>query len=243
MRCAAGSRKPYAVCRMPVAVTTYRTLNQIVTTTDGSHTIYVPELDEHYHSVHGAFQESEFIFMKNGYDTCNNDPVNILEIGFGTGLNALLTAYRSLAGKRKVFYTTLDKYPLDKEITEKLNHHIFAGPSGKELFDKIHEAEWGKMICISPAFSLLKIRCDLTKDAIGGSYDLVYFDAFGPDKQPEMWSGNILKKISDVIKPNGIFVTYSCKGEVKRNLREYGFKVTLVQGPPGKRHITRAIKI
>ncbi len=216
---------------------------QIVTTTDGSHTIYVPELKEHYHSMHGAFQESEFIFMKNGYDTCNADPVNILEIGFGTGLNVLLTAHRSLAEKKKVFYTTLEKYPLDKEITGKLNHHIYTGIRGKELSDKIHGSEWGKMIDILPFFWLLKIRCDLTKDDIGGLYDLVYFDAYGPDKQPEMWSENVLKKISDVTKSNGIFITYSCKGEVKRKLREYGFKVTLIQGPPGKRHIIRAIKI
>lgn len=129
------------------------------------------------------------------------------------------------------------------EIIRKLNHHLFAGNMGKEIFDKIHSSGWETMITILPFFNLLKIRCDLTTDYIPGDFDLVYFDAFGPDKQPEMWTRSIFKKISEVTKPGGIFVTYSSRGEVRRILAEYGFNVNLVQGPPGKRHITRAIKI
>lgn len=217
-------------------------MNRIVITSDGSHTICVTGLNEHYHSVHGAVQESEFIFIKNGFDTCGSGTVRILEIGFGTGLNALLTARRTLTQTKKVFYTSLEKYPLGPEIIHKLNHHTFAGSRGKELFEKIHSSEWGMMTDLLPCFSLLKIKGDLVSAEIHGEYDLIYFDAFGPDKQPEMWTGNIIKKISGVTKPGGLFITYSSKGEVRRLLNESGFSATLVPGPTGKRHIIRAIK-
>jgi len=218
-------------------------LNQLVTTSDGSHTIYVPELDEHYHSVHGAAQESEYIFIRNGFDLCRFDPVNIFEVGFGTGLNALLTATRVINGEREVFYTSVEKYPLDDKIIRSLNHHLYAGTEGKEIFDRIHSAAWGVMSNICHNFNLLKIRGDLTTDALSGNYDLVYFDAFGPNKQPEMWTTNIFARISGITKSDGILVTYSAKGEVKRNLKACGFTVTLIPGPPGKREIIRAIKI
>jgi tRNA U34 5-methylaminomethyl-2-thiouridine-forming methyltransferase MnmC len=224
------------------AGTKSRNMNQIVITSDGSHTIFVPGLNEHYHSVNGAVQESEYIFLQNGYDLCNSDPLRILEIGFGTGLNALLTAVRSLSLTKNVHYTSLEKYPLDTEIIQKLNHYTFAGTHGKELFEKIHSCEWGKKNSLLPCFSLLKIKGDLITDGIQGEYDLVYFDAFGPDKQPEMWTRNIMEKVSGATKPGGMFVTYSSKGEIRRMLTESGFYVTLVPGPPGKRHIIRAIK-
>ncbi len=216
--------------------------NQIVVTSDGSHTIYVPGLNEHYHSIHGAVQESEFIFLQNGFDTCNFSPVRILEIGFGTGLNVLLTALKTLSRTKNVFYTSLENYPLEPEIIQKLNHHTFAGRRGKELFEKIHSSEWGTMSSLLPCFSLLKIKEDLISGDIHGEYDLIYFDAFGPDKQPEMWTRNIMEKISGVTKSGGLFITYSSKGEIKRLLTETGFSATLVPGPPGKRHIIRAIK-
>ena len=218
-------------------------MHRLVTTSDGSHTIYVPELDEHYHSVHGAVQESEYIFIKNGLDLCRSDPVNIFEVGFGTGLNALLTATRSINGEREIFYTSIEKYPLDDIIIRSLNHHLYAGREGREVFDKIHSAGWGVMNNICRNFNLLKIRGDLTTDALSGNYDLVYFDAFGPNKQPEMWTTNIFVRISGITKSDGILVTYSAKGEVKRNLKACGFTVTLIPGPPGKREIIRAIKI
>jgi tRNA U34 5-methylaminomethyl-2-thiouridine-forming methyltransferase MnmC len=218
-------------------------LNQLVTTSDGSHTIYVPELDEHYHSVHGAVQESEYIYLRNGFDLCKADPVRIFEVGFGTGLNALLTAVRCINGGREVFYTSIEKFPIDYDTTRLLNHYQFAGKEGKEIFDKIHSANWGVMSSICRNFNLLKIRSDLTTENLKGIYNLVYFDAFGPEKQPEMWTRAIFTKISEITCSNGIFVTYSSKGEVKRNLKICGFAVTLVPGPPGKRHIIQAIKI
>jgi len=218
-------------------------LNKIVTTSDGSHTIFVPELNDHFHSVHGAVQESVFIFIKNGFDHCNADPVRIFEVGFGTGLNALLTAVKAFELRKEVFYTTIEKFPLDEPMINSLNHHNFAGENAKEIFNRIHSSGWGVMCRISPFFSILKIRGDLTSDMITGNYDLIYFDAFGPDKQPEMWTAEIFRKISEITVSGGLFVTYSAKGEVKRNLRVCGFNVEVTDGPPGKRHMIRAIKI
>jgi len=217
-------------------------VNHIVTTSDGSHTIYIPELDEHYHSVHGAIQESEHVFLKNGYDFCKNEPLNILEIGFGTGLNALLTALRAISGNRKVNYMAIEKYPVENKIVKVLNYPLFTGLKGKEIFNEIHSCEWGKNIDICNNFCINKIHGDLLTERLSGYFNMVYFDAFGPDKQPEMWTKNILMKISQVTAENGIFVTYSAKGEVRRNLAACGFRVFRLPGPPGKREMLRAIK-
>ena len=220
-----------------------KNMNKIITTADGSHTIYVPELDEHYHSVHGAVQESEHIFLKNGFDFCKADPINIFEVGFGTGLNALLTAVKSIKVKRKVFYTAIEKYPVDDALTQMLNHQQFAGADGGRLSPLIGAAPWGKIKSICDNFSIIKLIGDLINDNISGNYDLVYFDAFGPDKQPEMWTEAIFKKISAITVTGGILVTYSAKGQVRRNLKASGFEVELLPGPPGKRQVIRAIKI
>jgi tRNA U34 5-methylaminomethyl-2-thiouridine-forming methyltransferase MnmC len=218
-------------------------LVEIVKTSDGSHTLFVPELNEHYHSVCGALRESETVFIRNGYDYCSREELNILEIGFGTGLNTLLTLLRSLSEKRKVRYTAIEKYPLTDEITAQLNHGTVAGSGGVMLFKLIHSCQWGEEVKINADFTLLKINEDILEYRPAGIYDLIYFDAFGPDKQPELWSREIFRKISDVTTPGGILVTYSCKGAVKRALRESGFSVHLLPGPPGKREVTRAVKI
>jgi tRNA U34 5-methylaminomethyl-2-thiouridine-forming methyltransferase MnmC len=216
---------------------------QLISTYDGSHTLYVPELDEHYHSVYGAVQESEFIFIRNGFDSCDTDPLNILEVGFGTGLNALLTAVKSMAGSKEVNFTSLEKYPLDNGIINALNYNIFAGEKGREIFDLIHSSPWNTRVNICRNFNLKKIETDFTKEQPSGIYNLIYFDAFGPDKQPEMWTREIFTGIASVTEKNGILVTYSAKGEVKRNLKACGFEVTLLPGPPGKRQMIRAVKI
>jgi tRNA U34 5-methylaminomethyl-2-thiouridine-forming methyltransferase MnmC len=217
-------------------------LNQIINTADGSHTIYVPGLNEHYHSVYGAVQESLFIFIRNGFDFCKASPLSILEVGFGTGLNALLTAVRSLEGTREVSYTSIEKYPLDKNTVQSLNHNKFAGEKGAELFEHIHASRWNSKVNICSNFNLYKLEADFIKARLTGTFDLVYFDAFGPDKQPEMWTAGIFEKISAATNQDGIIVTYSAKGEVKRNLKACGFEVTLLPGPPGKRQMIRAIK-
>lgn len=218
-------------------------MNQLIKTSDGSHTIYIPELNEHYHSVHGAVQESTFIFIYNGFDYCKANPINIFEVGFGTGLNALLTAVRSMDGERIVNYTSIEKYPLPEKTINSLNHHHFIEKEGKQIFSLIHSAPWNRSVKIYKNFNLEKIEGDCTVDPPAGKYDLIYFDAFGPDKQPEMWTRKIFEGIAAATNKNGILVTYSAKGEVKRNLISCGFDVNLLPGPPGKRQMIRAIKI
>jgi tRNA U34 5-methylaminomethyl-2-thiouridine-forming methyltransferase MnmC len=217
-------------------------LNQLVTTSDGSHTIFVPELNEHYHSVHGAVQESALVYINNGLGLCDNNPLNIFEVGFGTGLNALLTAISDINKKRIIRYTAIEKYPLEETLVHSLNHWSFAGIKGRQVFNSIHNSGWGSFEKITENFHLKKIKCDLISDDIEGKFNLVYFDAFGPDKQPEMWTMNVFEKIADITSVGGILVTYSAKGAVKRILKSCGFDITLLPGPPGKRQVIRAIR-
>jgi tRNA U34 5-methylaminomethyl-2-thiouridine-forming methyltransferase MnmC len=217
-------------------------LNQLIITSDGSHTIYVPDIDEHYHSVHGAIQESNHIFIKNGFEICKADPLNIFEVGFGTGLNALLTALKCLSGNKEVNYTSIEKYPLYEHIVRSLNYSDYAGENAKEIFQVIHSVPWNISVNVCKNFNLKKIEADLTTYTISGRYDLIYFDAFGPDKQPEMWTREIFDKIASITNRQGIFVTYSAKGEVRRALKSRGFEVTLLPGPPGKRHMISSVK-
>ena len=199
-------------------------------------------MDEHYHSVHGAVQESEIVFIKNGYHYCNANPIRIFEAGFGTGLNALLTAISCAKEKRHVYYTAAEKYPLSQELTDLLNYPSFTGKAGKSLLKSIHSAAWGQEAEISEYFHLRKLNCDLTVSVLPGEYDLIYFDAFGPDKQPELWTKEIFAGISEKTARNGVLVTYSVKGSVKRILQSFGFSVDLLPGPPGKREVLRAVK-
>ncbi len=200
-------------------------------------------MNEHYHSIHGAVQESMHIFINSGLNFCKSEPINIFEVGFGTGLNALLTAAESKKNNRIINYTTIEKYPVGTDLLNELNYSQFAGDVGKDIFTGIHVAGWGKKTQITDNFFLTKINGDLTKSIPDGNYNLIYFDAFGPDKQPEMWSREIFEMIASKTEKTGILVTYSAKGEVKRNLKTCGFEVTLLPGPPGKRQIIRAVKI
>ena len=211
---------------------------EIIITADGSHTLYVPELEEHYHSVNGAIQESMHVFINNGFEITTANPVNILEIGFGTGLNAFLTLLKAEERNRKVFYTTIEKYSLPQSVTNVLNYET----DNRKLFRQIHHAPWNSYHTITPHFVIRKIETDATETIPEGKYDVIYFDAFAPDKQPEMWTKKIFEKIYAFTSISGVFVTYSAKGEVKRNLKLCGFNVELLPGPPGKRHIIRAIK-
>jgi tRNA U34 5-methylaminomethyl-2-thiouridine-forming methyltransferase MnmC len=215
---------------------------EIKVTDDGSHTLYIPEMNEHYHSHFGAITESLHIFINQGLTFCSKENISILEIGFGTGLNALMTAMEAGMTGKNVSYFALEKYPLSSDVINMLNFGTLTGLIGENLFKKIHEAPWGKTSEITELFNLFKQEMDLTKEAIPGKYDLIYFDAFGPDKQPEMWSNEVFEKISEASVPGTIFVTYSAKGTLKRMLKSFGFDVTLLPGPPGKRCMTRAIK-
>jgi tRNA U34 5-methylaminomethyl-2-thiouridine-forming methyltransferase MnmC len=215
---------------------------RLIVTSDGTHTIHVPEMNENYHSVHGAMQESEHIFINAGLRSLNSGNISVFEAGFGTGLNALLSAIYAEKQGVEIHYVTIEKFPLPDDITKSLNYGSILGERAIELFSLIHSSPWETPSEISRSFTLTKIRADLVTFDLAGSFDIIFFDAFGPDKQPEMWSGEIFRKIAEVTRPEGVFVTYSSKGEVKRNLRASGFSVKLLTGPPGKRHIIRAIK-
>ena len=216
--------------------------SELKITSDGSHTLYVPSLDEHYHSHYGAITESKHIFIGAGLASLTSRNISILEVGFGTGLNALLTALYAGEHKIRVTYTSLEKYPLDPEIVQQLNYGMLTGSNGTELFEAIHSAPWGAPVMITEWFSLKKMQADLTADDPEGLFDLVFFDAFGPDKQPEIWTEEVMRRIAAVTRPGSVFVTYSAKGSLKRMLRALGFDVTLLPGPPGKRVMTRAVK-
>ncbi len=211
-------------------------------TQDGSHTLYVPEIDEHYHSYYGAITESKHIFVNAGLASLGASDISVLEVGFGTGLNALLSAIHAEEHRIHVSYTSLEKYPLDPFVVRQLNYGTLAGSCGPQLFEAIHSAPWDERVAITEWFSMNKILSDLTVEDPAGLYDLIYFDAFGPDKQPEMWSEEVIRRVTAVTHPGSVFVTYSAKGSLKRMLRDLGFEVTLLPGPPGKRVMTRAVK-
>ncbi|MFA6126848.1 MAG: tRNA (5-methylaminomethyl-2-thiouridine)(34)-methyltransferase MnmD [Bacteroidales bacterium] len=216
-------------------------IRQLVLTEDGSHSFFVPEMGEHFHSVHGAIQESCHIFIKNGYDRVTADTVTILEIGFGTGLNALLTLMRSKSDRRSVIYESWEAFPLSAEESRQLNYPDLL-ESGTGIFNQLHAAPWDVETSIIESFKLIKIRGDILRFYSERTFDLVYFDAFGPDFQPDLWTTGIFAKIGSSMKKEAILVTYSAKGQIRRNLREAGFLVEKAPGPPGKREITIAVK-
>ncbi len=217
---------------------------QIINTSDGSHTIYLPEMDEQYHSINGAITESNYVYIDKGYNFHSNKKLSVFEIGFGTGLNCLLTALQAQHQKRQTLYISIEKHPLDKSITQQLNYGSIISTEAQYFYEKIHDCEWNNFFDISEYFCLKKIKADL-KDYIPDEpkkFDLIYFDAFGPDKQPEMWTPLIFNKISIATANGGVLVTYSAKGEVRRQLRASGFEMERLPGPPGKNQMLRGIK-
>ena len=218
---------------------------QLVTTSDGSHTLFVKELKEHYHSTFGAMQESAHIFINAGFksSTSNQKQINILEVGFGTGLNAFLSCIETISTKVTIHYTTIESNPLAEEITSLLNYPQYFHPSIASIFSTLHSCPWNEEYKICDLFTILKIENRLEKTNLQtGLYDLIYFDAFGPDVQPELWTEDIFEKIYLATRKDGILITYSAKGSVRRALKNAGFSVEKLPGPPGKREITRAIK-
>ena len=215
---------------------------EIVITKDGSHSVYFPELDEHYHSVHGAITESLHVFIDAGLKQCEKNDIRILEMGFGTGLNALLTLANANESGRSVHYTGIEKYPLQPVIINSLNYESITDSPGSGILKLMHDSPWGEEIMILPGFILKKIQCDMQELDQKNEFDLVYFDAFAPDKQPELWTDKIFRRIFLAMKPHSILTTYSSKGLVRRNLKAAGFRVEKLPGPPGKREMTRAWK-
>jgi tRNA U34 5-methylaminomethyl-2-thiouridine-forming methyltransferase MnmC len=263
-------------------------------TGDGSHTLFVPSLNEHYHSTFGAIAESRHIFINAGLNFVrqSSSSVKILEIGFGTGLNAFLTFIETIDQELKIDYTAIELYPLKEEIYSRLNYpehfysnrytkgtpttkavgselvtnyqpttlvvgdakntasaktslHLamkFTNEMIKEVFLKMHTCSWNEGSVLSDKFSLTKIHTSLEDYLPEYQYfDLIYFDAFGPDVQPELWTSEVFNKMAACLKPGGVLVTYSTKGTVRRNLKEAGFRIEKLPGPVGKREILRGI--
>jgi tRNA U34 5-methylaminomethyl-2-thiouridine-forming methyltransferase MnmC len=214
---------------------------ELIITKDGSHSLYRPDLDEQYHSVYGAIQESMHIFIRSGFEFVSKNRIQVFEMGFGTGLNALLTWMRSSEQQKKVIYYSIEKYPIEREYSDQLNYSGILMPGSPLIFQQIHESEWDKDVTLGH-FTLHKFHADLAGFEIPFGNDLVYFDAFSPDKEPQLWSDEIFKNIYDSMNKGGVFVTYSAKGEVRRKLIAAGFIVEKLSGPPGKLHILRGVK-
>lgn len=212
-------------------------------TADGSYTLYVPELDEHYHSVKGALTESQHIFIEMGLKHSPAPEPRILEIGLGTGLNAFLTLIAAEEMQRKVHYTGIERYPLAEETLRQLDYPGIIGKKHEEDYYAIHQAPWEKETNLSPWFTLHKIEGDFTRHTFQKGYDIIYFDAFAPEKQPEMWEQALFNTLYNVLNEGGILTTYCAKGVVRRMLQTAGFTVERLPGPPGgKREILRATK-
>ncbi len=218
---------------------------EIIITSDGSHSLINTDLQETYHSVHGAIQESVHVFIKSGFDFwTERNPgkkVRILEMGFGTGLNAFLTQLQGRQSSVKINYESWEMYPVDLSVIRQLNYgNVLNSPDG---FLKLHEAPWELPSAITPAFNLLKRKGDIQ---LAGwetpCFDLVYYDAFAPSRQPYLWGADVLGKVTDTLAPGGVFVTYCAKGQVKRDLRSFGLAVETLMGAPGKKEMIRALR-
>lgn len=217
---------------------------QLIETEDGSHSFYLPELDEHFHSTHGAIQESQHVFIESGLKQISKKTVNIFEAGFGTGLNALLSIIESDKSGQIIHYYGIEKYPLTPDEYTRLNYSSLTGFDCHPTFLSMHECPWEKTLKLSADFSFTKLQNDLTTYPFDGCplFDLVYYDAFAPNKQGDMWNISIFERIYQHCAPGAILVTYCARGEVRRTLQAVGFQTEKIPGPPGKREMLRAIK-
>lgn len=214
---------------------------KIETTEDGSDTLYVENMNEHYHSTKGALTETNHIFIETGLLASSKKLINVLEIGFGTGLNAIQTLHAAKEHNLSVYFTTLELYPLDFERVENLSY------AKLDFFEDLHKAKWDTPTEITPYFNLNKLHLDFTtlpNTSLDMLFDVVYFDAFAPEKQPDMWSQQLFNHLYVLMNVGGILTTYCAKGVIRRMLQTAGFKVERLPGPPnGKREIIRAIKL
>jgi tRNA U34 5-methylaminomethyl-2-thiouridine-forming methyltransferase MnmC len=213
--------------------------SELLITSDGSHTLFVPEIDECYHSSHGAIQESQHIFIEAGLKHCTKPEIHVLEIGFGTGLNAFLTLIEAETNQKNIHYTSLELFPVEIEKALQLNFSDGYSIEFRKHFELLQTSPWNTNVRISPHFLLDKIEADFTAFELSNKYDVIYFDAFSPEKQPEMWSLKQFQKIAEHCNPGAILTTYCAKGIVRRTMQAAGFTVERLPGPPGKREILR----
>ncbi len=219
---------------------------KIINTSDGSQTVQIPELNVTYHSIHGAVQESMHVFIEAGLrfklQEASLKTIFVFEMGFGTGLNALLTALEAQKVGTPVYYTAIELYPLTESEFSQLNYKNI-GNEADALFQKIHDCKWNEDVRISEYFTLKKVNTNLLNFSTGQLYDLIYYDAFAPSAQPELWSQVVFEKLHAILTDNGVLVTYCAKGDVRRAMLSAGFTVKKMPGPPGKREMLRAIKL
>jgi tRNA U34 5-methylaminomethyl-2-thiouridine-forming methyltransferase MnmC len=218
---------------------------EIIITGDGSPTLFVPELDEHYHSIHGAYNESMHVFIQAGleHQLKTFPELKILEIGLGTASNLLLTIQYLSAHKNKVIYDAIEPFPLDAAVIEQLSsHYTNLYQSSASLFEQIHTAVANTPVLLNTQFQFTRLENTLEQITFSATYNLIYFDAFGPRAQPEIWSLANFEKLYQVMDNNGVLVTYCAKGEVRRTMQAAGFSVEKLPGPPGKREMLRATK-
>jgi tRNA U34 5-methylaminomethyl-2-thiouridine-forming methyltransferase MnmC len=216
---------------------------EIIQTLDGSTTIHLKEWDECYHSKHGAIQEAQHVFIKNGLSLFENQSVSILEIGFGTGLNAFITFLEAKKLNQTIDYVGVEAYPVSAAEVLAMNYVAELNAGNKiQIFEKMHESNWDEKMLLNPDFELTKRKQFFDQIEDVEKFDLIYFDAFGYRVQPELWSTAIFQKMYDALKPKGKLVTYAARGVVKRSMIEVGFTVEKLAGPPGKREMFRASK-
>lgn len=216
---------------------------RILKTGDGSQTLYSERFKASYHSTHGAVAESSYVFLQMGLFQCKKSSIKVFEVGFGSGLNALLTLDAAKKTGLSIEYEAIEAYPIDLNLANKMEFQAFLeDEANSKTFLDLHTSEWEESVEITPDFSLKKIKGDLCSHGLEGSYDVMYMDAFSPNVQAELWTVQMLRKYYDSMAQDGILTTYCCKGQVRRDLLEVGFKVEKLKGPPGKRHMLRAIK-
>lgn len=212
-------------------------------TLDGSTTIHLPDWDEQYHSKNGAIQEAYHVFINTGFEQFLQENISILEIGFGTGLNSFITFLEAEKANKKIDYVGVEAYPVEEGEIEKLNYvSELKAENNQEIFTKMHVVSWEEKQAISNSFSLTKRKQFFHEIEDVNQFDLIYFDAFGAKNQPELWTEEIFSKMFAAIKQNGILVTYSAKGSVRRAMQAVGFIVERLPGPPGKREMLRGTK-
>ena len=216
---------------------------KVIITADGSSTIYLPEWDEQYHSIHGAIQEAKHVFIKSGLSLFLNKKVSILEIGFGTGLNSFITFLEASKLNLIIDYVGVEAYPVSEEEIEKLNYvSELKAEEFSTIFSEMHQQEWEIKNEISSKFSLTKRKQFFNEIQDQNKFNLIYFDAFGAQFQPELWTEDIFKLMYLALKKEGVLVTYCAKGSVRRAMQSVGFIVERLPGPPGKREMLRATK-
>ncbi|PKP17432.1 MAG: SAM-dependent methyltransferase [Bacteroidetes bacterium HGW-Bacteroidetes-23] len=216
---------------------------EIIITSDGSTSIHLPEWEESYHSKHGAIQEAQHVFIKNGLSLCKGQSVSVLEIGFGTGLNAFITFLESQKTNQNIDYVGVEGFPISAEEVLQMNYVNQLNANQFELeFKKMHQSDWEENVTISEHFRLTKRKQLFNEINDKNQFDIIYFDAFGYRVQPELWSVEIFTKMFEALKEGGILVTYACRGPIKNAMKEAGFQIEKLAGPPGKREMLRGWK-